>query len=93
MIKVSVVYPNGEGRTFDMEYYAKNHMDIVNRDMSPSRIEIDKLVDGPYLAVGHLYFDSMEAMKAGMGNAAEALADIANFTNCEPVVQTSEVVG
>lgn len=93
MIKVSVMYPDGEGKTFDMDYYASTHMDIVNRVMKPSRGEIDKQVNGPYLAVGHLYFDSMEAMKTGMGNAAEALADIPNFTNCEPVVQTSEIVG
>ncbi len=93
MIKVTVMYPAGEGKTFDMEYYANDHMDIVRRDMGPSRLEIDKQVDGPYLAMVHLYFDSMEAMQAGMGNAADALADIPNFTNAEPVVQTSEVVG
>lgn len=35
----------------------------------------------------------MNAMQAGMGNATDALNDIPNFTNCQPVVQTSEVVG
>jgi len=92
MIKVSVMYPAGEGKSFDMEYYAKNHMEIVHRDIGPSKIEIDRQIDGPYLAIGHLYFDSMEAMQAGMGNAADALADIPNFTNCEPAVQTSELM-
>lgn len=93
MIKVSVMYPNGEGKTFDMAYYTRNHMEIVHRDMGPSKVEIDKLVDGPYLAIGHFYYDSMESMQAGMGNAGDALADIPNFTNCQPVVQTSEIVG
>lgn len=93
MIKVSVMYPAGEGNTFDMEYYLGNHVEIVNRDMGPSKVEIDKQVDGPYLVICHLYYDSMEAMKAGMDNAADALADIPNFTNSRPVVQTSEIVG
>lgn len=93
MIKVSVMYPAGEGKTFDMEYYTRDHMEIVHRDMGPSRVEIDKQIDGPYLVVCHLYYDSMEAMKAGMGNAADTLADIPNFTNSRPVVQTSELLG
>lgn len=92
MIKVSVMYPSGEGKTFDMDYYLAAHMDIVERDMGVAKIEVDKSVDGPYLAVGHLYFSSLEAMQSGMGNAGAALADMVNFTNTEPVVQTSEVV-
>ncbi len=92
MIKVSVMYPDGEGKTFDMDYYMSTHMEIVNRVMQPIRGEVDRQINGPYLAVGHFYYESMDAMKAGMGNAGEALADLPNFTNCEPVVQTSEIV-
>lgn len=92
MIKVSVMYPAGEGKTFDFDYYLGSHMALVERDMKPTRTEVDKHVDGPYLAIGHLYYDSTEAMQAGMGNAKEALADIPNFTNSQPVVQTSEIV-
>jgi hypothetical protein len=29
MIKVSVLYPNGEGKTFDMEYYLGTHIPMV----------------------------------------------------------------
>ena len=93
MIKVSVMYPAGDGNTFDMDYYLSTHMAIVERDMRPNSREIEQRVDGPYMAVGHFYWDSMEAMQTGMGNARDALADIPNFTNCQPVVQTSEVVG
>ncbi len=93
MIKVSVMYPAGEGKTFDMEYYKSKHMEIVDRVMKPERTECDLGADGPYMAIGHLYFASMDAMKAGMGGAGEALADVPNFTNIEPVVQTSEIVG
>jgi uncharacterized protein (TIGR02118 family) len=92
MIKMSVLYPNGDDATFDMEYYRTAHMDIVERTMKPAKIEIDHGSDGPCIAAGHLYFDSADAMAAGMGGAGEALADVPNFTNVSPVVQTSQIV-
>ncbi len=92
MIKVSVMYPKSEGATFDMDYYKTAHMEIVDRTMKPTKWEIDSGMDGPYIAIGHLYFDSPEAMGAGLAEAGEATADIANFTNAEAAFQISEVV-
>ena len=40
MIKVSVIYPAGEGKTFDMEYYRTKHMDIVQRVM-PGLVKVE----------------------------------------------------
>ncbi len=92
MIKVSVMYPNGDDATFDMEYYKTTHMEIVDRTMKPVKWDIDARIDGPYVAIGNLYFDSMDAMQGAMGAAGEALADIPNFTNTESAVQVSEIV-
>jgi uncharacterized protein (TIGR02118 family) len=92
MIKVSVLYPKGDGVTFDMDYYKSTHMEIVNRTMKPSKVEIDSGIDGPYLAIGHLYFESQEAMGAGLADASEATADVANFTNAQPGFQISQTV-
>jgi uncharacterized protein (TIGR02118 family) len=92
MIRMSVLYPKGEGKTFDLDYYTATHMPLAERTMGPDRVEVDKGLDGPYEAVGHLYYASMEALQAGMVNNAEAMADIPNFTNIEPVAQISEVV-
>ena len=58
----------------------------------PARWDIESGINGPYIAVGNLYFESMEAMQAGMGSAGEALADVPNFTNAESAVQVSEIV-
>jgi uncharacterized protein (TIGR02118 family) len=91
MIKASVLYPAGDDATFDIDYYASTHMEIVRRTMNPSKIEIDQGHDGPYVAAGHLYFDDQAALAEAMNNAAEALADIPNFTNVTPVMQTSTV--
>ena len=29
MIKVAIFYPNGEGKTFDMDYYSNKHMPMA----------------------------------------------------------------
>lgn len=95
MIRVSVMYPKGDGLTFDLDYYKAKHMEIVHRVMPGLvKTEIDQAIDGPYLCVGHLYFESMEAVGAGMGgpDAGQALADIPNFTNAQPVIQIGQLL-
>ncbi len=92
MIRVSVMYPKSDDTNFDMDYYKTTHMAIVDRTMKPAKWEIDSGMDGPYIAIGHLFFDSPEAMGAALGEAAEATADIANFTNSEAAFQISEVI-
>jgi uncharacterized protein (TIGR02118 family) len=92
MIKVSVLYPSGDDATFDMDYYKTTHMDIVERTMKPSKIEIDQGQNGPYIAAGHLYFESPEAMQEGLAASGEAMADVTNFTNTTAATQVSAVV-
>jgi uncharacterized protein (TIGR02118 family) len=86
------MYPKTDGATFDMEYYKTKHTEIVLRTLQPVKWEIDSGVDGPYVAIGHLYFDSMDAMGAAMGNGAEAMGDVVNFTDLESAIQISEVL-
>ena len=46
----------------------------------------------PYIAVGHLIFDSVASFqKAFIPHAPEILADIPNYTNIEPVIQISAI--
>ena len=92
MIKVSVMYPSGDDATFDMDYYKTKHMEIVDRTIKPAKWDIESGINGPYIAVGNLYFESIEAMQAGLANQGEALADIPNFTNAESAVQVSQML-
>lgn len=92
MIRVSVMYPKGDDKTFDFDYYKTTHMAMVEEHMGASRTEVDQCVNGPYMAIGHLYYDSMEALQAGMAGAAPVMADVANFTNAEPVMATSQIL-
>ena len=102
MIKVSVMYPAGEGKTFDMNYYTQKHIPLVAGLLGDAvkGASIDKGLGGPepgsaptYSTCGHLYFESLEAFQNAFGpNAEKIMGDIPNFTNVQPVVQIGEVL-
>ncbi len=102
MIKVTILYPNDEGKTFDMDYYSSTHMpmlaDIYGAALK--KLEIDKGMMGrtpkepiPYLAIGYLYFEKLsDYQELFKPNAEKIIGDIPNYTNIQPIVQISEVV-
>ena len=102
MVKVSVMYPNGEGKTFDADYYCSKHLPLVGGLLGDAvkGATAEKGLGGgtpdspaAYAAIGNLYFDTLEAFQNSFGpNAEEIMADLPNFTNIEPVVQISEVL-
>jgi uncharacterized protein (TIGR02118 family) len=94
MIRMSVFYPKGEGSTFDHDYYRNSHVPLCLSTWGLDSAEIDKGVDGPYVAAVHFRFESPEAIQAAMGSpdTGKILADVANYTNIQPVIQTSEIV-
>ena len=93
MIRVSVLYPAGDGITFDHDYYRNTHVPMCTEAWNVGA-EIDKSINGPYVAAVHLFFESMDAMQASMASpkTADIMADVANYTNAQPVMQISEVV-
>jgi uncharacterized protein (TIGR02118 family) len=94
MIRLSVFYPSTEGASFDHDYYRNKHVPLAVKTWGLDGAEIDKGIDGPYVAAVHFKFDSPEALAAAMGgpNTGEILADVANYTTIAPVLQTSEIV-
>lgn len=101
MTKVSVLYPNGDGHTFDMEYYTQKHLPMVGGLLGDTLkgTALEKGLGDPegspaaYLVMSHLYYDSVEAFEASFGpNAEKIMADIPNYTNTQPVIQISEVM-
>ena len=101
MVKVSVMYPNHEGTKFDMAYYLTRHMPMVRQLLGSSLkgMSVEHGIAGmgpgssaPYIAMGHLLFDSLEAFQTSFGPHAQAiLEDIPKYTNAEPTVQIGEV--
>jgi uncharacterized protein (TIGR02118 family) len=102
MVKVSVMYPNHEGATFDMAYYLNRHIPMVQQLLGSALKEVsveqgissmEPASPAPYIAMGHLLFDSVEAFQMSFGPHAQAIVeDIPNYTNSEPTVQISEVM-
>jgi uncharacterized protein (TIGR02118 family) len=102
LIKVSIMYPFAEGKTFNMEYYETKHMPMVARFLGSNlvRYTIEKgLASGipnqplPYMAIGTFYVKSLTDYQAAIGPNRDAIrADFANYTNTVPVILVSEVV-
>jgi len=101
MFKVTILYPDGEGKTFDMDYYEKKHMPMVAGFLGENLkfYEIDKGIAGrtpndkaPYAAVGYFYITNVdEYNKAIVQNRDAVVNDFKNYTNIQPIVQISEI--
>lgn len=102
MFRVSIMYPNTEGATFNHDYYKNTHMKMVKAHLEPFglvRAEVDKGLSGggdlraPYIGIGHLYFKTREGYdKGGAEKGAILRGDIPNFTNVTPTRQVSEIL-
>ena len=102
LIKVSIMYPFAEGKTFNMEYYETKHMPMVAEFLGSNLVKytVEKgLASGipnqplPYMAIGIFYIKSLKDYQAAIGPNRDAIrADFANYTNIAPVILVSEVV-
>ena len=102
MTKVSVLYPSGEGKTFDLDYYCNKHLPMVGGLLGDAvqAKTVEKGLAGvapgstaPFEVMSNLYFSSVEDFQNSFGpNAEKIMADVPNFTNIEPVIQVGEVV-
>jgi uncharacterized protein (TIGR02118 family) len=102
MCKVSVLYPNTEGKKFDMDYNCGKHVELVasllGDAIKGATIE-SGLAGGtpgspaPYVAMNNLYFNSVQDFEQSFGpNADKIMGDLPNFTDIEPIIQISEVM-
>src|ERR1700754_2050908 len=75
MIKVTILYPGGEGKKFDMDYYSNKHNPMIKGLLAGALklTEIDKGVAGgapgapaPFVVICYLYFDTVAAYQNAM---------------------------
>ena len=102
LIKVSVMYPFSEGKTFNMEYYESTHMPMVAGYLGTNLVKytIEKgLASGipnqplPYMAIGIFYVKSLADYQAAIAPNRDAIrADFKNYTDVAPIILVSEVV-
>ena len=101
LFKVTILYPNGDDKTFDMDYYENKHMPMVASFIGNNLqfYEIDKGLAGrtptdkaPFVAIGYFFIkDVAEYNKAIAQNRDAVINDFKNYTNIQPVVQISEI--
>jgi len=101
MISVSVLYPRQAGSKFDMDYYCATHIPLCRKLLGGALkgVIVEQGVLGPvpgsespFMAIGQLRFDSVEAFQAAFGPVAkDILADIPNYTNVQPVIQVNDI--
>src|SRR5436190_19858424 len=102
LIKISVMYPFAEGKTFNMEYYETKHMPMVAGFLGSNLVKytIEKGVASgipnqplPFMAIGTFYVKSLSDYQAAIGPKREGIrADFQNYTNITPIILVSEVV-
>ena len=102
MIEVTVAYPAGQGRTFNMDYYLKTHIPLFQKRMGAAMktIRVSRGIGGStprspgaFVAMVHATFDSAEVFAIAFApHAAELQGDAPNYTNIQPVVQIIEVL-
>lgn len=102
LVKISILYPYAEGKTFNMAYYETKHMPMVAGYLGPNLVKytIEKGLSGggpdqplPFMAVGAFYVKSLSEYQAAITPNLDAIrADFANYTNAMPVILVSEVI-
>jgi uncharacterized protein (TIGR02118 family) len=95
MIHATVLYPGTGDERFDFDYYANSHMPMLANRFGEHCLgwSVDRVVDGPYVAVGHVLVDSMEGLNSTMEKHGEELmGDRVNWTDIEPVIVIADVV-
>ena len=78
MVRLTALYKNSEGSSFDFNYYVKTHLQLAKErlvDFGMGRIEVEKGVEAmdgeaaAYICIAHVEFSSMEDLKRGLEEA------------------------
>lgn len=101
MVRVSLMYQNQTGATFDIGYYLNVYIPQLQQLLGPALkgIFVDDGIWGeqsgsapPFIVMGHLLFDSISSYQSSFGpHAQQIMSDVPKYTKCKAIVQISEV--
>ena len=100
---ITVLYPEADGATFDMDYYLAKHMPMVARRFGAHGMtgwRVERIVGTPtsdkaaFSVKATLEFGSPEGFKAALAaEGGPVIGDVPNFTTLKPEFLIGEVVG
>lgn len=93
--RLSAIYPNTEGSTFDMDYYMDTHIPLVEELFQPLSVEVNVGESGaeegsepPFAVMTDITFATLEDLQNAIAtHGEEVIGDIPNFTNVEAQLQ------
>ncbi len=96
MIVVSILYPQTEDSSFDMDYYTSSHMPMFAESIGEACTGwgAATIGNGTWAAIGWVTVESQEAFDAAMGeHGGKIMGDIANYTNVRPELLVGQYAG
>jgi len=94
---VSVMYQVGPKQKFDLGYYMKTHIPMVESLFGPIGLKGAQVLQGigspsggpaTYHVIALLDFESVDAFKGALdAHGAAVMGDIPNFTDAQPAIQ------
>jgi uncharacterized protein (TIGR02118 family) len=95
MYRIAILYPKTDGTTFDHDYYRDSHMPMLAERLGDNctSFGVDKVLDGPYEAIGYVHIDDLGRFGEAMNtHGAEIIGDVANYTAIAPQLVVSQIV-
>jgi uncharacterized protein (TIGR02118 family) len=97
------MYQVAAGQKFDVDYYMKKHMPLVDQRWKSVGLKGWQVMQGtgtptgssaPYHVITLLDFESLDAFKRAIdANGPEIMGDVANFTDTQPSIQFNNKLG
>lgn len=103
MICLTVLYPKTTDSRFDLDYYLHTHTPFVRDRLTPyglTGIDLETGLAGAvpdalptYALIGRLNFNTIDELQTALAtHGPELIADIAHFTDVQPVMQISQIL-
>lgn len=103
MIKISAIYKRVEGSRFNEAYYLEKHIPMSREILKAHGLvkmeadifeSIEGLLPVKFFAITHAFFedDISLAHVLSQGDMAKIIADVGNYTDVVPSLQTSRVI-
>ena len=100
---VTILYPDVEGSTFDMDYYLAKHMPLVADSFASHGMtgwRVARFVGTPdggrptFSVMATLEFGSVDGFKAALAAEGQrVMGDVPHFTDLHPIIMIGEVLG